>query len=68
VYRCSISGTACVDSQSANFVEIATGLGSPTYTDSSVSSGNSYYYALTATDTNNTQSSLSAVSSAVVIP
>jgi hypothetical protein len=68
VYRCSISVTACVDSQSANFVEIATGLGSTAYTDSSVSSGNSYYYALTATDTNNVQSPLSSVSSGVVIP
>jgi hypothetical protein len=68
VYRCSISLTACVQTQPANFVEIATGLGNLAYTDSSVSSGNSYYYALTATDTNNVQSSLSSVSSAVVIP
>jgi fibronectin type 3 domain-containing protein len=68
VYRCSVSLTACVQAQPANFMEIATGLGAPAYTDSSVSSGNSYYYALTATDTNNVQSSLSSVSSAVVIP
>ena len=68
IYRCSISVTACIQAQPANFVEIASGLGSTAYTDSSVSSGNSYYYALTATDTNNVQSSLSSVSSAVVIP
>jgi hypothetical protein len=68
VYRCSISVSACVQTQPANFVEVATGLGTLAYTDSTVSSGNSYYYALTATDTNNLQSSFSSVSSAVVIP
>lgn len=66
VYRCSISATACIQTQPTNFTKIATGIGSLTYTDSTVSSGQAYYYALTAVNTNSVESSLSTVSSAMV--
>ena len=68
VYRCSISATACVPSQPANFSQIAKGIAGLSYTDSSVSSGQTYYYALTAVDTSNAESVLSAVSPAAAIP
>ena len=68
VYRCATSASACVQAQPANFVRIATGVGSLTYTDAAVSSGQTYYYALTAVDTNSVESSLSTVSSATAIP
>jgi len=65
VYRCSISATACVQSQPANFSSIATNVAATSYTDLSVSSGVRYYYALKAVDANS-QSLLSVVATAVI--
>jgi fibronectin type 3 domain-containing protein len=68
VYRCSISAPACVSNQPGNFSQIAKGVTGLSYTDSTVSSGQTYYYAVTAVDTSNTESGLSAVSMAAAIP
>src|SRR5262249_35295978 len=68
VYRCSVSLAACVPSQPANFSQIAQGVAGLSYTDSAISSGQTYYYALTAVDASNAESVLSAVSTATVIP
>src|SRR5262249_13695645 len=67
VYRCSISAAACTSSQPGNFGSpIATGITATSYTDLTVSSGVTYYYAITAVDTTNTESSLSVVATAVI--
>jgi len=66
VYRCAVSAAACVSSQPANFSPIARGITGLAYTDSTVFSGQTYYYALTAVDTSNTESLLSVVSTAAI--
>jgi len=67
VYRCTISAAACTSSQPGNFgVPLATSIAATTYADLMVSSGATYYYALTAVDTNNVESVLSAVVSAAI--
>jgi fibronectin type 3 domain-containing protein len=67
VYRCSISAAACDPSQPANFGSpIATSINATTYTDLTVSSGVTYYYALTAVDTTGAEGSLSGATSAVI--
>lgn len=68
VYRCSISSTACVQNQPGNFTRIASGIANLTYTDSAVSSGQTYYYALTAVDASGAESAVSSVSTATAIP
>src|SRR5215831_13716741 len=74
VYRCSNANPAtaaanCVQSSPANFTAIANvALNVVTFTDSKVSSGQTYYYAATAVDSNSTESALSAVSNAVSVP
>ena len=68
VYRCSTSATACIQSQPGNFAKIATGIGALDYTDSSVSPSQTYYYGVTAVDTNGVESSLSTISNAATIP
>ncbi|PYX99117.1 MAG: hypothetical protein DMG63_09935 [Acidobacteria bacterium] len=68
VYRCGTSATACVQAQPANFTRIAAGISGLTYPDATVSSGQTYYYALTAVDTSGTESTLSTVSSGVAVP
>ena len=68
VYRCSTSAVACVQSQPSNFTLIANGIGALSYADSSVSSGQTYYYALTAVDTSFNEGILSAVSLGAPIP
>ena len=68
VYRCSTSAAACVQTQPGNFSQIATGVGGLAYTDSTVSSGQTYYYALTAVDTTGAESVLSTVSNGATIP
>jgi hypothetical protein len=66
VYRCSTSATACVQTSPANFARIATGVTVLTYADASVASGQTYYYAVTAVDSSNTESTFSSVVSAVI--
>ena len=68
VYRCSISAAACVQGQPSNFTVVAGGVGALTYTDASVSSGQTYYYALTAVDSTGAEGTLSGVSSSAAIP
>jgi hypothetical protein len=68
VYRCSGSAAACVSSQPSNFSQIARGIAGLAYTDSAVSSGQTYYYTLTAVDTNNTEGGVSTVSGPATIP
>ena len=68
VYRCSTSATACVQSQPDNFAIIANSIGTLAYTDSGLTSGQTYYYALTAVDSGNVESVLSTVSNGAVIP
>ena len=68
VYRCSTSASACVQGQPANFDQIAIALSNLGYVDGQVSSGQTYYYAITAVDANNNESVLSGVSSPAVIP
>jgi hypothetical protein len=68
VYRCSVSASACVQSQPGNFSVVATGIGALAYTDGAVSSGQTYYYALTSVDTNNLEGPLSTVTGPAVIP
>jgi hypothetical protein len=68
VYRCSVSASACVQAQPSNFTIAATGISSLTYTDSAISSGQTYYYALTAVDSSFNEGSLSAVSLGAAIP
>lgn len=64
VYRCSTSASACVQSSPSNFTRIATGISVLTYTDLSVTDAVTYYYAVTAVDTNNNESTFSTVASA----
>jgi hypothetical protein len=68
VYRCSISAAACVQSQPSNFTIVTSGISSLTYDDSAVSSGQTYYYALSAVDSSFNEGSLSAVSLGAAIP
>lgn len=68
VYRCSTSAAACVQSAPGNFAKIANSINSLTYTDSGVTSGQTYYYALTAVDSGNVESALSTVTSGATIP
>ena len=68
VYRCSTSATACIQSEPGSFTRIATNIGALIYTDWSVSSGQTYYYCVTALDTSGVESSLSTVSNAATIP
>jgi fibronectin type 3 domain-containing protein len=68
VYRCSTSATACVQTQPANFTRIANGVSVLSYADASVTSGQTYYYALTAIDGSGAESMLSGVSAAATIP
>jgi hypothetical protein len=66
VYRCTTSAAACISSSPTNFTQIASGNTTMTYTDFSVASGQTYYYALTAVDVNNVEGVLSGVTSAVI--
>jgi len=68
VYRCSISSAACVQGQPGNFTNIAGSVASLTYTDAAVSSGQTYYYALTAVDGTGVESVLSTVTNPAAIP
>ena len=68
VYRCSTSAAACVQSEPSNFSRIANNIGSLTYIDSGVTSSETYYYALTAVNSSNVESGLSAVSTGATIP
>jgi trimeric autotransporter adhesin len=68
VYRCAISATACIQSQPSNFAKVASNIGTLSFTDSTVSAGQIYYYALTAVDSSGMESSLSAVTSPGMIP
>lgn len=68
VYRCSVSAVACIQSQPANFSQIATAVSNLGYVDGQVASGQTYYYAVTAVDTSLNESVLSGVSSPAVIP
>jgi hypothetical protein len=74
VYRCgnaspSTAAANCVQSSPGNFTTIASvGLNVLTFTDSKVSSGQTYFYAATAVDSNSVESVLSAVSNAVSVP
>ena len=68
VYRCSISAAACVQNQPSNFTRIASGVSGLAYTDATVTSGQTYYYAVTAVDGTGAESVLSAVSAAATIP
>lgn len=68
VHRCSTSAAACAQNQPSNFVEIASSIGNLSYIDSAVSSGQIYYYALTAVDTSGVESLLSTVSNATSVP
>src|SRR5262249_39687722 len=62
VYRCSISAAACDPSQPGNFGSpISVGIAGTTYTDLTVLSGVTYYYAVTAVDSTGSESVLSAV-------
>lgn len=67
-YRCSISASACVQGQPGNFSRIANAVGVLTYTDATVSSGQTYYYAVTAMDNTGAESIMSIVPNAAVIP
>jgi fibronectin type 3 domain-containing protein len=68
VYRCTISATACVQSSPANFTRIASALAALTYTDldPSLTAGQTYYYAVTAMDATNNESTFSQVASAII--
>lgn len=68
VYRCSTSAAACVQNEPSNFARIANNVGSMAYIDSGVTSGQTYYYALTAVNSSNVESALSTVSSGATIP
>jgi len=74
VYRCgnanpSTAAANCVQGSPGNFTSIASvGLNVVTFTDSKISSGQTYYYAATAVDSNSVESVLSAVSNAVSVP
>ena len=68
VYRCSISAAACDPTQPANFNQIAASLSNLGYVDGQVLSGQTYYYAITAVDTNSNESLFSGVSSPAAIP
>ena len=68
VYRCSTSAVACVQSLPGNFARVANNIGSLAYIDSGVTSGQTYYYALTAVDSNNVEGGLSTVTSGATIP
>lgn len=67
VYRCSSSAASCVSSQPGNFTEIGIGVASLAYTDASVASGQTYYYAVTAV-AGGSESVFSSVSGGAVIP
>jgi len=66
VYRCTVSAAACVQSSPGNFTRIAAGIGALTYTDITVSSGQNYYYAVTAVDGSGSESPFSAIVTAPV--
>lgn len=68
VYRCSISSAACAQGQPGNFSLVATGIASLSYTDAGVSSGQTYYYALTSVDSTSTEGPLSTVTPGASIP
>ena len=65
VCRCSTSASACVQSSPYNFTRIAAGITGLTYTDLSVTDAVTYYYAVTAVDTSNNESTFSTVASAI---
>jgi hypothetical protein len=66
VYRCSTSASACVQSSPGNFAQIESGATALSLTDISVSSGQIYYYAITAVDTSNNEGVFSTVVSAQI--
>ena len=74
VFRCGNASPAtaaanCVQSSPGNFTGIASvGMNVLSFTDSQVSSGQTYYYAVTAVDSNSVESALSGVSNAVSVP
>jgi hypothetical protein len=66
VYRCTISSTACVQSSPENFSQIGSAVSALAYTDGSISSGQTYYYAITAVSTSGVEGVFSTVVSAAV--
>jgi hypothetical protein len=66
VYRCNISASACVQTSPSNFTLISSGITGLTYSDISVASGQTYYYALTAVDSSNNESVFSDIASAAI--
>lgn len=66
VYRCAISAAVCTQNQPSNFTEIANRSGNLSYVDSAVTSGQTYYYAITAVDVNGIESVFSTIANATV--